>query len=355
MRLLIILCCLLSSLSISVKGEGEKPIPTTFENPLGIGADPWVTKVKGLYYTCRSTGRGLEITESPYLSKIEKSQLVWNCPEKGWNAHNIWAPEIHFIQRKWYIYYAAGEKGGAPFIHQRSGVLEASQPFGPYTDKGMLKTGNSSKEESIWAIDLHPFTWKGKLYAVWSGWEKPSHTDQTAQCTYIAEMKNPWTLKQRHLISKAELDWELGAPFGLQEGQTSLKNDDNLFIVYSTRGSWTKEYKLGALKLKKDQDPLNATSWEKLPQPVFQGNETVHGVGHASFTQSPDGKEHWIYYHTKRSVEPGWDRDIRLQSFTFDKSGNPNFSSPVQAGSLTRPSGEHAKETRLQRTPPSTI
>src|SRR5690625_5898620 len=34
---------------------------------------------------------------------------------------------------------------------------------------------------------------------------------------------------------------------------------------------------------------------------VFQGGGNIFGVGHASFTTSPDGSENWIYYHTKSS------------------------------------------------------
>ena len=48
-----------------------------------------------------------------------------------------------------------------------------------------------------------------------------------------------------------------------------------------------------------DSDPLNPASWIK-SGPVFTGNDRIHGVGHASFTTSPDGNEYWIYYHSKK-------------------------------------------------------
>lgn len=336
-------------ISCSAGGEHNEPVAVdkTFSNPVANGQDPWVVKVNGKYYTCAAQGNSLVVTESRFITKAEKRAIVWSAPANGWNSNNIWAPEIHFLDGKWYIYYAAGEKAGSPFIYQRSGVLEADNAFGPYTDKGVLVTGDdpNDKGSNIWAIDVTILEQNGHRYAVWSGWEKQVDTDQTAQHTYIAPMVNPWTLGQRVCISKAEESWELGEAFGLQEGPEVLKNGDKTFIVYSTRGSWTIYYKLGLLMLRSaDADPLLPSSWIK-KGPVFQGTPTVFGVGHCSFTTSPDGTESWIIYHSKKSTNPGWDRDIRMQKFSFGSDGLPLFGIPVEVGPLPRPSGEYEIET----------
>lgn len=330
----------------SVDKVNESAVSKTFTNPVADGQDPWVVKVNGKYYTCASLGNSLVVTESRFITKTERRAVVWNTPANGWNSSNVWAPELHYLDGKWYIYYAAGQKPEPPFIYQRSGVLEADSPFGPYTDKGMLITGDDPNDSgsNIWAIDVTILEHKGKRYAVWSGWEKQVDTDQTAQHTYIAPMVNPWTLGKRVCLSKADKSWELGDAFGLQEGQEVLVNGDNVFIVYSTRGSWTIHYKLGLLKLRNaDADPMDPSSWEKVG-PVFQGTPTVYGVGHCSFTTSPDNKEHWIIYHSKKSTTPGWERDVRMQKFVFGADGFPVFGEPVNAGTLLRPSGEYEQE-----------
>ena len=114
---------------------------------------------------------------------------------------------------------------------------------------------------------------------------------------------------------------------------------DDLFIVYSTRGSWSRHYKLGQLRLRTpDSDPLDPASWIK-SGPVFTGNDHIHGVGHASFTTSPDGREHWIYYHSKKDTVHNWGRDVRLQRFDFDAAGNPRFGQPAEPGPYPMPSG----------------
>ena len=38
-----------------------------------------------------------------------KAQAVWRKHDKGIMGAHIWAPEIHFIEGKWYIYFTAGE------------------------------------------------------------------------------------------------------------------------------------------------------------------------------------------------------------------------------------------------------
>jgi GH43 family beta-xylosidase len=145
-------------------------------------------------------------------------------------------------------------------------------------------------------------------------------------------------------ISSPTASWEDGAELDLQEGPELLEGPaGRLFIIYSTRESWLPTYRLGQLRLASaDADPLSAASWIKSDGPVFTGTEQVHGVGHAGFAKSPDGTEDWILYHSKKTTTPGWeDRAIRLQKFTWNADGSPNFGTPTPAGQpLTVPSGE---------------
>lgn len=304
----------------------------TFKNPIAKGADPWVYKTDSCYYYCFSHKNGIGVSKTRELQKIGDSIQVWKAPKKGWNRSCVWAPELHYLNGKWYIYYAAGESG-PPYIYQRTGVLESitQDPQGQYIDKGIIYTGDNAtqKEDASnnrWAIDMTVFEWKGKLYAVWSGWENSATTDKTEQNLYIAEMENPWTIStNRTLISKPNQPWELSDKLNLNEGPQILINKEHLFIIYSCGQSWLKTYKLAQLKLANpDADLLNPESWIK-SGPVFTGNENVYGVGHASFTTSPDGTENWIVYHSKIDLKPGWERDIRMQRFVFNDDGSPNF------------------------------
>ena len=194
----------------------------TFTNPLRDGADPWITKYDGRYYTCFKSGRGIAVTESDDMTRFERERVVWQPADSGaWNSFNIWAPELHRLRGKWYIYYAAAPVPGSPFTGQRTGVLECDTPLGDYRDRGMLYTGDNpdGKTDNIWAIDMTIFEHRGELYAVWSGWERQRDTDATDQLLYIARMESPTRIGPRILLSRPDQPWEQGDHIALQEGE----------------------------------------------------------------------------------------------------------------------------------------
>jgi GH43 family beta-xylosidase len=316
----------------------------TFTNPLMSGADPWVIREGGSYYMIQSRDNGLYVSKSATLTGVAGGGTrVWSAPSTGWNRSNVWAPELHRIGDRWYIYYAAGESG-PPYLTQRAGVLESvgSDPQGAYVDRGMLYTGDdlAGGAPSRWAIDFTVAQINGQLIAVWSGWENDAATDRTPQHLYAAPMSNPYTVSgSRVRISSPTEAWERGGELDLQEGPQFLQKNGNTFVVYSTRESWLPDYRLGLLRL--TGNPLQPSGWTKSGGPVFTSGEGVVGVGHASFTVSPDGTEDWIIYHAKTSSAPGWDRVIRMQPFTWSSDGSPSFGLPAASGrAIPRPSGE---------------
>jgi GH43 family beta-xylosidase len=351
------LACAASLMAVSLAGcsggaggnptEQPPPAQCTFTNPIAAGADPWVVRQDGIYYYIQSRNDGIWISKSPKLTEVivAAPTQVWSAPTAGWNHTNIWAPELHFIDGRWYVYYAGGESG-PPFISQHAGVLESagSDAMGPYTDRGMLYTGDDAagRTGNRWAIDLTVGRIGTQRYAVWSGWRQDATTDRTPQYLYIAPMENPWTISANRVeLSGPTESWEIGSELNLQEGPELLQHASDVFIVYSTRESWLKDYRLGQLRLRSAAaDPLNPASWLKTG-PVFAGNAGVFGVGHASFTNSPDDSESWVVYHSKVSETPGWERTVRMQKFTWAADGAPVFGEPTPTGQKsTRPAGE---------------
>ncbi|WP_084821932.1 family 43 glycosylhydrolase [Bacillus sp. SA1-12] len=315
-----------------------------FKNPVvGEGADPWVVKhTDGYYYYTQTTGNNITIWKSKNLSDLGQAEkkVVWTPDPDAPNAHHMWAPEMHFIDGKWYIYFAgsAGDMG-----KQRMYVLESegSDPFGPYHHPEGTDFGKITDPSDKWAIDGTILEYKNELYFVWSGWEGDVNVSQHL---YIAPLENPWTISgERVEISRPELSWEKNGFPLINEGPQILKNKQGkVFIVYSASGSWTDDYCLGMLTLN-GKDPLNPDSWAKNPTPVFEKNPAlgVYGPGHNSFVKSPDGKEDWIVYHAAKFKGAGWNRNVRMQKFSWNEDGTPNFGVPVAADTLLRvPSGE---------------
>jgi hypothetical protein len=123
-----------------------------------------------------------------------------------------------------------------------------------------------------------------------------------------------------------------------------LQRNGKVFVIFSANESWTDSECLGML-VNSDGNYLNPASWTKLPQPVFQtiSNATgaVYGPGGSTFTQSLDGTEDWILYHAAQYSGAGWNRNIRMQRFTWDANGYPDFGLPIPAGVvIADPSGD---------------
>jgi GH43 family beta-xylosidase len=319
----------------------------TFANPLAPGADPWVVRRDSVYYYVQSRDRRIWISRSTRLSDVftAPARAVWSAPDTGWNRMHVWAPELHFIDGRWYVYYAAG-RHGPPYTSQHAGVLQSENDdaLGRWVDRGRIYTGDSvgTGTGDRWSIDMTVGRIAGRDYAVWSGWAQRASTDKTPQQLYIAPLENPWTIStNRVLLSAPDAEWERGPELDLQEGPEFLQRGGTVLVVYSTRDSWLKDYALGQLRLRDTTaNPLDPSNWTKRG-PVFTGNAEVFGVGHASFVTTPDGSEHWIVYHTKDSPTPGWRRSVRMQRFTWPDSAAPSFGDAVRRGErIPLPRGE---------------
>ncbi|MCX2575163.1 glycoside hydrolase family 43 protein [Pedobacter sandarakinus] len=310
----------------------------TFTNPLlPSGADPWSIYKDGYYYYTNSTQRNLTIWKTKNLAdlKTAEKKVVFTPPKGTAYSKELWAPEIHFINNKWYMYFAADDGNNN---NHRMYVIEnpSKDPMqGEWTFKG--KVGDATNK---WAIDGSVFTYKNQLYMVWAGWEGDINQKQEI---YIAKMKNPWTIDgERHKISSPEFEWEKHGDLGVNsnpphvdvnEGPQILMNNDKVFLIYSASGCWTDFYALGMLTLK-GKDILDVNSWVKSKQPVFKQSPEngVYAPGHNSFFKSPDGKEDWILYHANSAAGQGCggQRSPRAQKFTWNADGSPNFGIPIK-------------------------
>lgn len=337
----IVFCSLIFTISC---GENEKkandvvpnPPPVTeglFANPiLSSGPDPWVIYEDGFYYYTHTLGNRIAIYKTSNMADLKNAivETIWAAPANGINSANIWAPELHFLEGKWYMYYTAGSS--SDLNTQRTFVLEnaADDPMsGTWIDKGKI----FDPEADFFAIDGSILTYNNKQYFLWSG--HASATDNT-QRLYIAPMTNPWTLgASRVIIASPRYAWEqVGLP-SVNEGPEILKNKEgDVFLIYSASGCWTDDYALGMLSLKEEGNPLNPGDWEKSTEPVFSKNpeNKAYGPGHNGFFKSPDGKEDWIIYHANSFSGQGCgdDRNPRIQQFFWNEDGTPNFGEPVK-------------------------
>lgn len=318
---------------------------TTFTNPIAEGADPWVVKHGEQYVWCFSEGnRGISVWLSDRLTSLGTRHVVWEAPESGPFSREVWAPEMHFLDGKWYIYMAASD--GRNENHLAYALeSEGEDPLGPYELHGPFATGDGAdgKSPNIWAIDMTVLEHEGKRYAIWSGWDAPG-TDQ--QFLYIAPMEGPLKLSGTRILLADNDDFlwerteEREGSRGLNEGAQVLKREGRTFLTYSCGASWARTYKLGLLELT-GEDPLDPAAWKKHPEPVFQSAGTTIGTGHSTFVPSPDGSELWHVFHAKVDARDGWRRAVFLQPIDFADDGFPEFGEAAQAAvEMPLPSGQ---------------
>ena len=321
----------------------------TFTNPLlSSGADPWCIYKDGYYYYTNSTGNNITLWKTDNIAalKTAEKKVVFTPPSTGPYSKELWAPEIHFLQGSWYIYFAADSGKN---INHRLWVLEnnSADPLkGEWILKGKLTTPGDK-----WGIDGSVFEHNKQLYVIWSGWQGDVNGSQNI---YISMMKNPWTVEgSRTKISTPELTWETHGDLNnaddvphvnVNEGPEVLVHDDKVFLIYSASGCWTDFYALGMLTASANSDLINPASWTKSPQPVFKQSieNSVYAPGHNSFFKSPDGKEDYILYHANAKPGQGCGgfRSPRAQKFTWNQDGSPNFGVPVKEGEILKiPSG----------------
>jgi len=312
----------------------------TITNPIAErSADPWVVCWQGRYYYTCTTGRNITLWTAPRLALLGQGQgQVVHTPPAGtaW-SRNLWAPELHRIGERWYIYYCADD--GQDRNH-RMYVLgsDRDDPLGPYALLGKVST-----PDDHWAIDGTVFAWRDQWYMCWSGWDDPPRRGQRL---YLAKMAGPSELVgPRVELSEPSLDWERRG-HQVNEGPQVLIANGRLHIFYSANPYWLTEYCLGRLTLAGD-DPLDAANWRKAPWPTFWRGNGVDGPGHGCFFPSPDGKETWLAYHAHHGQRRGdWvPRDLRAQPIMFDAGGLPVLGEPVPSGlAIPAPSGEPAVE-----------
>ncbi len=76
----------------------------TFTNPiLPSGADPWNICINGYYYYTNSLGDSIVIWKTKTLAELHSAErrTIYIPPPNTLYSKELWAPEIHFINKKW--------------------------------------------------------------------------------------------------------------------------------------------------------------------------------------------------------------------------------------------------------------
>ena len=118
-------------------------------------ADPYVYKhTDGAYYFTASVPEydRIVLRKSDTLAGLETADEteIWHKHESGPQSIHIWAPELHYLFGKWYIYYAGGDKDDIWAI--RPYVLEC-QGDDPVNDEWIEKGKMQRADEDEFSFE----------------------------------------------------------------------------------------------------------------------------------------------------------------------------------------------------------
>ena len=302
-------------------------------------ADPFIFKHSDGYYYFTASVPAYDRIELRRAATIEglagaEPVTVWEKHPSGEMSELIWAPELHYINGQWLIYFAAGHT--EEVLDHRMYVLacDGANPLcHPFVEMGRIDTGRDA-----FALDATTFIHEGRQYLVWAEQDVsiPGHSN-----LYIARMADPATLETSPvLLSKPEYDWEC-VRFLVNEGPAVICRNERVFISYSASGVG-REYCMGLLWASMGDDLLDADAWAKSKEPVFQTSDKnmLYGPGHNSFTVAEDGTTDLLVYHARPyehiEGDPLYDpnRHTCVQAFSWDENDMPVFGEPGSCDEL---------------------
>lgn len=288
-------------------------------------ADPQIYKhTDGCYYFTATLPSydGIILRRATTIDGLREAEevILWKKHESGVMSWYIWAPEIHYIDGGFCIYFAA--KGTDSLDHtidpHQICILRCigQDPIvDPWEEAGIMDTGWHS-----FSLDATTFSYQGQNYFVWAQMVNPSESNSNI---YIAKMLDYKTLQLPAVcLTKPEFDWEI-IGYKVNEGPAVVQIGDSVYLTYSASAT-DANYCVGMLTMKVGTDPLLVESWTKSPEPILMTDEEARlfGPGHNSFTYSEDNREVIMVFHARDFKEivgdPLYDVNRHARIVVFD-------------------------------------
>ncbi len=277
---------------------------------------------------------------------------------EGNNSPHIWAPEIHFVNDEWYIYFTTCiDEKDMWSIRPHALRCKGDPMKEEWENLGRIQT---TTDDSIaftdFSLDHTLLQHNGELYFFWAekhpkvmgeninvGGDYDENAVQVNSDIYLAKMINPWTIDSSNIckVVEPEYNWEVHG-FPVCEGPAILVRNGKIFLIYSGSGT-DALYCLGMCYADENADLLDLKSWTKHPCPVFQSSSETgqFGPGHNSFTYDEEGNDLMVYHARQLErylIDPGYQplydagRNTSVMRVYWNPDGTPNFSVPTPNG-----------------------
>ncbi len=287
----------------------------TYNNLTGLVkdcADPYVLKYNGIYYLYGTGGNdGIKVYRSTNM--VQWSAAVGATSGYALHKNNVWgekwfwAPEVYYLNGKFYMFYSAEE---------HIAVATSDSPLGPFTQTEVEK---KPFHADIKEIDTHLFIDdNGKKYLYFVRFTNGNEI-------WVAELNDDLRSIKESTLKKCigtSQTWEQSTlePYAkskVNEGPFILKHNGTYYLTYSANHYQNPNYGVGYAT---STSPLGP--WTKYSKnPILIGNDKIKGVGHHSFVNVIDGCQ-YIVYHSHNNTTTVQPRKLAIDFYEFIPSGN---------------------------------
>lgn len=245
----------------------EDPKSISYDTPLYLG-DPFVMLYNDTYYAYGTNASdGIEVYTSDDLLTWKKHSDLALHKNDSWSDRWFWAPEVYYVNGKFYMYYSADE---------HICVATADSPLGPFvqTKKEPMIAGEKCIDNSLFIDD------DGKPYLYFDRFNDGLNI-------WVAELEDDLqTIKTETMtpcihVSQA---WEEVWP-RVNEGAFVVKHNGLYYLTYSANSYESPFYGIGYATAKSPMGPW--TKYDK--NPIFQKPGNLVGVGHSATFKDKDG------------------------------------------------------------------
>ncbi|MBN2485149.1 MAG: glycoside hydrolase family 43 protein [Bacteroidales bacterium] len=290
----------------------------TYTNPVGditnIG-DPFIMLHKGFYYLyATSSGTGFKVWSSQNMADWTERGMALDRNTEGnnWGDGNFWAPEVKYINGRFYMTYSATTSKG-----MKIRIASSTNPLGPFINwsEPFLNTDNYSYIDGNLFVDNNTIY----LYYVKDCSTNIINGKHVSQIFVVKLTDDLLAFDGKPaLCTSPSQAWEdIYGEYQWNEGPFVLKHGDKYYLLYSSNYYADINYSVGYATASNPMGP-----WTKYTgNPVLRKNEAlkVSGPGHCCVTSSPDSTELFMVYHTHTYFEvKGGNRNVCLDRISFD-------------------------------------
>lgn len=299
-------------------------------------ADPHVIRVGDTWYLyATQTKKDLHVWHSTDLKNWQRSGPIWQPVPDSWNARGqVWAPHVESTDEGYYLYYTA---------NMQIGVARSDTPLGPFLeiyDHPFVGGGHGGVGDGVYGYDPGDEEWDYHASFITDFPEKAidafvlAATDGSLTFYFSAynplsiiqgvPMKDPTHLEDvtpKTLLESDPLGWE----GFVAEGVWVVEHAGSFHLMYSGNGADRPEYAVGVASGEAPLGPF--TKYAENPILYMNPEADFWGPGHHCVVEGAFG-DLLMFYHTKVSKEPAFDRRIRYAPMEFGPEGHVTLAAP---------------------------